>query len=98
MNSHPVPALIEPTFKLSEVHQIVQQEVAKSIREERRRNRHVNRWIWLISMAITVAVAACLRRQKFTPELDWYWIPMIAVPVNGFCCWLGNKMYFGNWK
>ncbi len=65
---------------------------------ERRRARHVSRYIWLVSMVITVMVCASLRQQRFVEAVEWYWIPLAGVLINFVCFWLGNKMFHGWFK
>lgn len=63
-------------------------------REERREIRHTIRRMWCWTMLLTVAIAACVRRQKFI-ELEWWWVPLIAVAVNAACWWLVIQAYWG---
>lgn len=69
-------------------------------REERREIRHTLRKMWVVSMLLTVMVAAVVRRQQFEAlgELEWWWTPLIAVVTNAVCWWLAIKLYWGNGK
>jgi hypothetical protein len=63
-------------------------------REERREVRHTIRKIWAVSMFLTVAIAAVVRRQQFA-ELEWWWVPIVSVITNAACFWFAIRFFWG---
>jgi hypothetical protein len=68
--------------------------VSKTIDDERKRSRKTIRKMWFITMCISVMIAASIRRQQFV-DLEWWWVPAIAVSLNALCWWFAVKIWFG---
>lgn len=60
-----------------------------------RRTRRAIRLIWVITMVLTVMIAASVRRQQFVAELPWF-APAIAGVLTNMATWfLAVWMMFG---